>query len=80
MGNNGSVSNYKNVIISASRNHNDKKEYRIMNPIPIKDKNNEGTRVANKNIQCNKESISTSTGRDTTISRSYQTKSNLQKS
>ena len=60
MGNNGSVSNYKNVIISASRNHNHKKEYRIMNPIPIKDKNNEGTRVANKNIQCNKESISTS--------------------
>ena len=31
-----------------------------MNSIPIKDKSNRGTRVTNKNIQCNKESISTS--------------------
>ena len=38
MGNNGSVSNNKNFIVSASRNHNQKKEYRMMNPIPIKDK------------------------------------------
>ena len=46
MGNNGSVSNNKNVTISTSRNYNHKKEYRIMNPIPI----NEGTRVTKKNI------------------------------
>ena len=31
-----------------------------MKPLPIKEKNNEGKRVTNKNIQCNKESISTS--------------------
>ena len=31
-----------------------------MNPILIKDKNNEETRVINNNIQCNTESISTS--------------------
>ena len=61
MGNNGSsVSNKKNVIISDSRKHNNKKEYRITKPLPIKEKNNEGKRVTNKNIQCNKESISTS--------------------
>ena len=56
MGNNGSsVSNNKNVIISDSRKHNNKKEYRITKPLPIKEKNNEGKRVTNKNIQCNKE-------------------------
>ena len=60
MGNNGSVSNNKNVTISPLQNHNHKIEYRIMNPIPIKDKNNTGTRVTNKIIQCNKESISIS--------------------
>ena len=60
MENNGSVSNNKNVPISTSRNHNHKNEYRIIKPIPIKDKNNTGTRVTNKIIQCNKESISTS--------------------
>ena len=50
MGNNDSVSTNKNAIISDSRNHNNKKEYRITNPLPIKDTNHERTRVTNKNI------------------------------
>ena len=50
MENNDSVSTNKIAIISDSRNHNNKKEYRITNPLPIKDINNERTRVTNKNI------------------------------
>ena len=42
-----------------------------MKPLPIKEKNNEGKRVTNKNIQCNKESISTS--------NTYSDKSNKNK-
>ena len=91
-GNNGSVSTNKNAIIFVSRNHNNKKEYRIKNPLPIKDTNVEGPRVTNKDIQCNKEPIPTlnayseksnknkntehikiTTGRNTKISRPYET-------
>ena len=60
MESNGSYVTNKNEIISDSRNNNNKKEYRITNPRPIKDTNNEGTRVTNKNINCNKEPIPTS--------------------
>ena len=49
-----------NNIISNSRNNNNKKEYGITDPRSIKDTSNEGTRVANKNINYTKEKIPTS--------------------
>ena len=60
MENKGSYVTNKNDIISDSRNNNNKKEYSITNPRPIKDTNTKGTRVTNKNTKCNKEPIPTS--------------------
>ena len=60
MENNGLYDTITNDIISDSRNKNNKKEYEITGPRSIKDINNEGTRVTNKNINCYKELIPTS--------------------
>ena len=60
MENNGLYDTITNDIISDSRNINNKKEYEITDPRSIKDTNNEGTRVTNKNINYTKEKIPTS--------------------